>query len=149
MNQNACLLRKHTVYSTSVNPKLNFDVSNQTKDDQTPMIMVPLSCLTSDKGNAVRNTTNLPGDPPRALPKLHLTTAPPTKDKLPPTNNTAPLTSATALPTDRTASSLHKLPSNGDSHQGQTTMAPSSAPKKPHNPAGNFHLTTSLFIVIL
>uniref|UniRef100_A0A3Q3X6F2 Fibronectin type-III domain-containing protein n=1 Tax=Mola mola TaxID=94237 RepID=A0A3Q3X6F2_MOLML len=40
-----------------------------------------------------------------------------------------------APPTTTTASLLPKLPSNGDSHRGQTTKAPTKAPEKPYNPA--------------
>ncbi|XP_076579429.1 ABI family, member 3 (NESH) binding protein b isoform X4 [Chaetodon auriga] len=67
-----------------------------------------------DKGNSVRNDTDRPADRPPALPQLL-----PTK---------TPRANATAFP-------LLKLPSNGDSHQGQTTKAPTVAPEKPHNPA--------------
>ncbi|XP_039997651.1 target of Nesh-SH3-like isoform X3 [Xiphias gladius] len=68
-----------------------------------------------DKGNTVKNDTNRPVDPrPSALPRLLLTKAP--------SANT-------------TASPLTKLPSYGDSLQGQTTKAPSNAPEKPPNPA--------------
>lgn len=89
------------------------------------MITVALSSLTPDKGNTVTNNTNRPADRPPALPQLLPTKAPPA--------------SATASP-------LLKLSSNGDSHQGQTTKAPSNPPEKPHNPAGNFHPPTSLFL---
>ncbi|XP_041822518.1 target of Nesh-SH3-like isoform X4 [Chelmon rostratus] len=68
-----------------------------------------------DKGNSVRNDTNQPVDRPPALPQLLPTKAP---------------------PANATASPLFKLPSNGDSHEGQTTKAPTNAPEKPHNPAG-------------
>ncbi|XP_041822525.1 target of Nesh-SH3-like isoform X10 [Chelmon rostratus] len=67
-----------------------------------------------DKGNSVRNDTNQPVDRPPALPQLLPTKAP---------------------PANATASPLFKLPSNGDSHEGQTTKAPTNAPEKPHNPA--------------
>ncbi|XP_041822528.1 target of Nesh-SH3-like isoform X13 [Chelmon rostratus] len=69
-----------------------------------------------DKGNSVRNDTNQPVDRPPALPQLLPTKAP---------------------PANATASPLFKLPSNGDSHEGQTTKAPTNAPEKPHNPAVN------------
>ncbi|XP_041822529.1 target of Nesh-SH3-like isoform X14 [Chelmon rostratus] len=69
-----------------------------------------------DKGNSVRNDTNQPVDRPPALPQLLPTKAP---------------------PANATASPLFKLPSNGDSHEGQTTKAPTNAPEKPHNPAGS------------
>ncbi|XP_070814116.1 ABI family, member 3 (NESH) binding protein b isoform X4 [Chaetodon trifascialis] len=69
-----------------------------------------------DKGNTVRNDTDRPADRRPALPQLLPT-------KVPRVNATA-----TAFP-------LLKLPSNGDSHQGQTTKAPTVAPEKPHNPA--------------
>lgn len=118
----------NTLYPLSINPKPNFSVFSQTSDDQTPMITVPLSSLTPDKGNSVRNDTNQPVDRPPALPQLLPTKAP---------------------PANATASPLFKLPSNGDSHEGQTTKAPTNAPEKPHNPAGNFHLKTSLFILML
>ncbi|XP_070814119.1 ABI family, member 3 (NESH) binding protein b isoform X7 [Chaetodon trifascialis] len=71
-----------------------------------------------DKGNTVRNDTDRPADRRPALPQLLPT-------KVPRVNATA-----TAFP-------LLKLPSNGDSHQGQTTKAPTVAPEKPHNPAGS------------
>uniref|UniRef100_A0A665U667 ABI family, member 3 (NESH) binding protein b n=1 Tax=Echeneis naucrates TaxID=173247 RepID=A0A665U667_ECHNA len=77
-----------------------------------------------DQGNTVKNDTTQPTDPPPALPR-HL----PTK---------APSASTTAHP-------LTKLPFRGGSLQGQTTKAPTNAPEKPHNPAGNLYLTTSLF----
>ncbi|XP_040888193.1 target of Nesh-SH3-like isoform X11 [Toxotes jaculatrix] len=68
-----------------------------------------------DKGNSVKNDTNRPVDPPpSALPRLLPTKAP--------SANT-------------TASPVTKLPSHGDSLQGQTAKAPSNAPEKPHNPA--------------
>ncbi|XP_040888196.1 target of Nesh-SH3-like isoform X14 [Toxotes jaculatrix] len=70
-----------------------------------------------DKGNSVKNDTNRPVDPPpSALPRLLPTKAP--------SANT-------------TASPVTKLPSHGDSLQGQTAKAPSNAPEKPHNPAGS------------
>ncbi|XP_040888190.1 target of Nesh-SH3-like isoform X8 [Toxotes jaculatrix] len=70
-----------------------------------------------DKGNSVKNDTNRPVDPPpSALPRLLPTKAP--------SANT-------------TASPVTKLPSHGDSLQGQTAKAPSNAPEKPHNPAVN------------
>ncbi|XP_070711691.1 ABI family, member 3 (NESH) binding protein b [Pempheris klunzingeri] len=67
-----------------------------------------------DKGNSVRNATNRPADRPPALPQLLPTKAP---------------------PANTTASPHLKLPSNGDSRQGQTTKAPSNPPEKPRNPA--------------
>lgn len=91
------------------------------------MITVPLSSLAPDKGNTVRNDTNRPADRHPALPQLLPTKAPP--------GNT-------------TASPLLKLPSNGDSRQGQTTKAPTNLPEKSHNPAGNFHLSTSRFLFL-
>ncbi|XP_029375638.1 ABI family, member 3 (NESH) binding protein b isoform X3 [Echeneis naucrates] len=69
----------------------------------------------TDQGNTVKNDTTQPTDPPPALPR-HL----PTK---------APSASTTAHP-------LTKLPFRGGSLQGQTTKAPTNAPEKPHNPAG-------------
>lgn len=90
------------------------------------MITVPLSSLTPDKGNTFRNDSNRPAAHPSALPQLLPTKAP---------------------STNTTASPLLKLPSKGNSHHGQTTKAPTNAPEKPYNPAGNFHLPTSLFIV--
>ncbi|XP_030265020.1 ABI family, member 3 (NESH) binding protein b isoform X1 [Sparus aurata] len=69
-----------------------------------------------DKGNTLRNDSNRAVDRRPALPQLLPTKAPP----------------ATAT---STASPLLKLLSNADSHQGQTTKAPTKAPEKPHNPA--------------
>ncbi|XP_030265027.1 ABI family, member 3 (NESH) binding protein b isoform X8 [Sparus aurata] len=71
-----------------------------------------------DKGNTLRNDSNRAVDRRPALPQLLPTKAPP----------------ATAT---STASPLLKLLSNADSHQGQTTKAPTKAPEKPHNPAVN------------
>ncbi|XP_030265030.1 ABI family, member 3 (NESH) binding protein b isoform X11 [Sparus aurata] len=71
-----------------------------------------------DKGNTLRNDSNRAVDRRPALPQLLPTKAPP----------------ATAT---STASPLLKLLSNADSHQGQTTKAPTKAPEKPHNPAGS------------
>lgn len=82
------------------------------------------SLLSRSKGNSFRNDSKRPADRP-ALPHL-----------LP---SKAPRTNTSASP-------LLKLPSNGDSLQGQTQRrAPTNAPEKPHNPAGNFHPITSLF----
>lgn len=88
------------------------------------MITVPLSSLTPDKGNTVRNDSHQPVARPSALPQLLHTKAPPAKS---------------------TATPLLKLPSNGNPRHGQTTKAPTNAPEKSYNPAGNFHLPPSLF----
>lgn len=76
------------------------------------MITVPLSSLTPDEGNTVRNDSHRPAAPPPALPQL--------------------------LPTKSTASPLLKLPTKGDPRHGQTPQAPTIAPEKTYNPAGNF-----------
>ncbi|XP_059184028.1 ABI family, member 3 (NESH) binding protein b [Centropristis striata] len=78
-------------------------------DDQTPMIMVPLSSLTPDTENTVQ-----PADPLPVFPQLPSTKAP--------LANTA-------------ASPRLNLPSNGDSLQGQTTKMPTHAPEKSRIPA--------------
>lgn len=88
------------------------------------MIMVPLSSLIPDKENTVRNDTKQPVDHPPALPQFLPTKAP--------TAN-----ASTSL--------LLKLHSSGDSLQVLTTKAPTNPPEKPHNPAGNCHLPTSLY----
>ncbi|XP_041834330.1 target of Nesh-SH3-like isoform X9 [Melanotaenia boesemani] len=70
-----------------------------------------------EKGNSVRNNSTRPADAlTAALPRLLPTTAP---------------------RANISASPLTKLPSGGDSLHGQTTKAPTSAPEKPHNPAGS------------
>ncbi|XP_036946523.1 ABI family, member 3 (NESH) binding protein b isoform X7 [Acanthopagrus latus] len=71
-----------------------------------------------DKGNTLRNDSNRAVDRPPALPQLLPTKAP-------------PATSTSTSTSTSTASPLLKLPSNADSHQGQTTKAP----EKPHNSA--------------
>ncbi|XP_036946524.1 ABI family, member 3 (NESH) binding protein b isoform X8 [Acanthopagrus latus] len=73
-----------------------------------------------DKGNTLRNDSNRAVDRPPALPQLLPTKAP-------------PATSTSTSTSTSTASPLLKLPSNADSHQGQTTKAP----EKPHNSAGS------------
>ncbi|XP_036946522.1 ABI family, member 3 (NESH) binding protein b isoform X6 [Acanthopagrus latus] len=73
-----------------------------------------------DKGNTLRNDSNRAVDRPPALPQLLPTKAP-------------PATSTSTSTSTSTASPLLKLPSNADSHQGQTTKAP----EKPHNSAAN------------
>lgn len=98
-------------------------VKSKTQDSHNH---IPLSPLTPEKGNALRNDSNRPVARPSALPQLLSTKA--------------PLTNTTASP-------LLKLPTKGDSHHGQTTKAPTNAPEKSYNPAGNFHLLTSLLLI--
>ncbi|XP_076579431.1 ABI family, member 3 (NESH) binding protein b isoform X5 [Chaetodon auriga] len=103
-------------------PRTSFDVLFPTAPPESHQETLPLPGspepkwphVSLDKGNSVRNDTDRPADRPPALPQLL-----PTK---------TPRANATAFP-------LLKLPSNGDSHQGQTTKAPTVAPEKPHNPA--------------
>ncbi|XP_076579435.1 ABI family, member 3 (NESH) binding protein b isoform X9 [Chaetodon auriga] len=105
-------------------PRTSFDVLFPTAPPESHQETLPLPGspepkwphVSLDKGNSVRNDTDRPADRPPALPQLL-----PTK---------TPRANATAFP-------LLKLPSNGDSHQGQTTKAPTVAPEKPHNPAGS------------
>lgn len=81
---------------------------------QTSLFSVP------EKGNSLRINRTRPADRlTPALPKL-----------LP---STTPRTNITASP-------VTNLPSNGDSLHGQTTKAPSRAPEKHPNTAGNLHL---------
>lgn len=121
VNQNTCLFKHRTICPTSINQNRFWCLKPtwMIRSHQIPMISVPLSCLTPDEGNTLRNDSNRAADRRPALPQLLPTKAPP----------------ATAT---STASPLLKLPSNADSHQGQTTKAPTKAPEKPHNPAGNF-----------
>ncbi|KAM6958102.1 ABI family, member 3 (NESH) binding protein b isoform 2-T2 [Tautogolabrus adspersus] len=83
--------------------------------NRTHLPLFPGAPRTSfDKGNSFRNDTMKPSEHPPALPSLLPTKAP---------------------PADTTASPVVKLASRDDSHQGQTTKAPTNVPEKTFNPA--------------
>lgn len=89
-----------------------------------PIVTVPLSSLTSDQENGVKNNSEGPAVLKPNVHKVLTTKAPP----------------ATTA-----ASSLLKFPSRGDSHRGQTTKAPINVPEKQYNSAGNLLFCALLF----
>lgn len=92
----------------------------------SPIVIVPLSSLTSDQENSLKNNSEGPAALQPNVPKLLTTKAPP----------------ATTA-----ASPLLKFLSKGNLHRGQTTKAPTNAPEKQYNSAGNFQSSNCLSCV--
>lgn len=87
-----------------------------------------LSSLTSDQENSLKKNSEGPAALQPNVPKLLTTKAPPATTAVPP---------------------LLKFSSKGDLHRGPTTKAPTNAPEKQYNSAGNFQSSNFLSCILL